>query len=332
VVDEFPQQRFSCNQVKISEHKIIYLPMHSLSKMLFFTAGTVGLLVLVFLWAALSYGLLSLDHLIHSLVHFKIVGLTLPDYFAYFNLNGIGESVSFLKNLMSVLIGVGSFYLIIISYLPKISLQMRFLNFGISLVLLIFLVFFWLRLIEGDEVIAAKDRIIVFILTIISYSLGIVCLWAALRSSKRVSNHANKRNQQNSSTSPRVAIQSATELKESTPKEVPLGVGDEFNETQTDEGVLVENEEGTDDSESPDSEGTEEKDVPEPGEVDEDILAQSSEQGDEPGIPNAQESQTTDRISDEQEDNIDSDIQSDEDQGTLSSDEEVKQTLESKQA
>ena len=59
--------------------------MHALSKTILFTTGSVGLLVLVFLWSALKYGLFKLNFLSETILNYKFAGFYLTDFlFGFF--------------------------------------------------------------------------------------------------------------------------------------------------------------------------------------------------------------------------------------------------------
>ena len=155
--------------------------MHSLSKMLFFTTGTVGLLILVFIWSVLHYGLFSLDHLIHGLINFKLLGYSLPQYLNLSENNGIGRNIHLLKIITSSLILVGSCFCVLVSYLPKVSWQLRATSFVLSFFLLSFLLLFWFRLIEGNQIIEQRQISTLFSITLILYLGGVFGLWYSLR-------------------------------------------------------------------------------------------------------------------------------------------------------
>lgn len=160
--------------------------MHSLCKTLFFTSGSVGLLLMVFIWSALHYGLFSLNHLIEALLQHKFAGYTLPEYFFMPEQIGAGERIHYLKIILTILVSTGSTYLIFLSYLPKVSLQIRSLSFAISIHLLTFLGLFWFCLIEGNEVIDKQERLAIFVFTAVTYLAGIFSLWYALRPKRKL--------------------------------------------------------------------------------------------------------------------------------------------------
>mgnify|MGYP003683525441 CR=1 FL=1 len=160
--------------------------MHSLCKTLFFTSGSVGLLLMVFIWSALHYGLFPLNHLIEALLQHKFAGYTLPEYFFMPEQIGAGERIHYLKLVLTILVSAGSTYLIFLSYLPKVSLQIRSLSFAISIHLLTFLGLFWFCLIEGNEVIDKQERLAIFVFTAVTYLAGIFSLWYALRPKRKL--------------------------------------------------------------------------------------------------------------------------------------------------
>jgi hypothetical protein len=162
--------------------------MHSLSKMLFFTTGAVGLLILVFIWSVLHYGLFSLDHLIHGIINFKLLGYSLPEYLNLSKNNGIGRNVHLLKIIASSLILAGSSFCVLVSYLPKVSWQLRTTSFVLSIFLLSCLLLFWFRLIEGDQIIEERQISTLFSITLILYLGGVFGLWYSLRTGGRARN------------------------------------------------------------------------------------------------------------------------------------------------
>ena len=159
--------------------------MHSLCKTLFFTSGSVGLLLMVFIWSALHYGLFPLNHLIEALLQQKFAGYTLPEYFFVPEQINAGERIHYLKIILTILVSAGSTYLILLSYLPKVSLQIRSLSFAIAIHLLAFLGLFWFCLIEGNEVIDKQERLAIFVFTAVTYLTGIFSLWYALRPKRK---------------------------------------------------------------------------------------------------------------------------------------------------
>ncbi|WP_407680569.1 hypothetical protein [Candidatus Chordibacter forsetii] len=96
-----------------------------------------------------------------------------------------GERIHYLKIILTILVSAGSTYLILLSYLPKVSLQIRSLSFAISIHLLAFLGLFWFCLIEGNEVIDKQERLAIFVFTAVTYLTGIFSLWYALRPKRK---------------------------------------------------------------------------------------------------------------------------------------------------
>jgi hypothetical protein len=169
--------------------------MHALCKTLFFTTGTVGLLVLVFLWSALNYGLLKLNYLSDTFLNYKFAGFFLTEFILLPNHADPGLKIHLLKIVISSIIAIGSFYLIIISYLPRLSWQLRSLSFGLALPVLSALSLFWLTLINGHEVIKNSEKAAIFGFTVLTYIVGIFTLWYAMRTkhSKNVDQHSESK-------------------------------------------------------------------------------------------------------------------------------------------
>ena len=143
-------------------------------------------MLMVFIWSALHYGLFPLNHLIEALLQQKFAGYTLPEYFFMPEQISAGERIHYLKIILTILVSAGSTYLILLSYLPKVSLQIRSLSFAISIHLLAFLGLFWFCLIEGNEVIDKQERLAIFVFTAVTYLSGIFCLWYAIRPKRKL--------------------------------------------------------------------------------------------------------------------------------------------------
>ena len=143
-------------------------------------------MLMVFIWSALHYGLFSLNHLIEALLQHKFAGYTLPEYFFMPEQMGAGERIHYLKIILTILVFVGSTYLIFLSYLSKVSLQIRYLSFAISIHLLTFLGLFWFCLIEGNEVIDKQERLAIFVFTAVTYLAGIFSFWYAIRPKRKL--------------------------------------------------------------------------------------------------------------------------------------------------
>ena len=159
----------------------LILPMHALCKSLFFTTGTVGLLLLVFLWSALEYNLFKMDHFIVVILNYRFAGFTITDFLQFSPSLDPGQRIHLLKLLISGCVGLSSLFLILLSYLPRISLQFRFLSALSSAALFTILGLFWICLINGTEVIKLSEKSAIFGLTAITYLSGIFLLWYAMR-------------------------------------------------------------------------------------------------------------------------------------------------------
>lgn len=155
--------------------------MHALSKPLFFTTGSVGLLVLVFLWSALKYGLFKLNYLIDTILNYKFAGCYLTDFLMLSPDLDMGQRVHQLKIIITCCIVTCSLLLIFISYLPRFSWQMRALSIIFSIICFTALSLFWMCLINGSEVIKTSEKSAIFAVTAITYLTGVFSLWYAMR-------------------------------------------------------------------------------------------------------------------------------------------------------
>lgn len=253
------------------------MPMHALSKTLFFTTGTVGLLVLVFLWSALKYGLFRLNYLIEGILNYKFAGFSLTDFLLLAPGLDPGQRIYYLKIVFTSCIGIGSFFLILLSYFPRISWQLRSLSTVASATLFALLSLFWICLINGTEVIKTSEKSAIFGFTAITYLSGIFLLWYAMRPKprKRTLNAKGKAKTTGAS-SPKPTDSSRSEE----------GSTDDVNQTTDSEDDLPEsseaepNKDAENDDEQPaeedndptgeeGAEPAEEQSVPEPVEADE---------------------------------------------------------------
>ena len=155
--------------------------MHALSKTLFFTTGTVGLLILVFLWSALKYGLFKLNHLIEAVLSYKFAGFYLTEFLLLSGDADPGLKIHTMKLVVTAGVGIGSIFLIILSYLPRLSWQLKSLSFAVSIVLFSFLTLFWLTLFSGHEIILHREKNAIFGFTVVTYLIGIFSLWYAMK-------------------------------------------------------------------------------------------------------------------------------------------------------
>lgn len=159
--------------------------MHALSKSIFFTTGSVGLLFLIFLWSALKYGLFKLNFLSETILNYKFAGFYLTDFlFVSSNLDG-GQKIYFLKLLITGFIGICSLILIALSYLPRFTWQLRSLSLVVSLCFFTLLTLFWVCLKNGGEVIRSSEKSVIFSFTALTYLLGVFLLWYAMRAKSR---------------------------------------------------------------------------------------------------------------------------------------------------
>ena len=155
--------------------------MHALSKTLFFTTGTVGLLILVFLWSALKYGLFKLNHLIEAVLSSKFAGFYITEFLLLSNDLDPGLKIHTIKLVVTTGVGIGSIFLIILSYLPRLAWQLKSLSFAVSILLFSFLTLFWLTLFSGHEIILHREKNAIFGFTVITYLTGIFALWYAMK-------------------------------------------------------------------------------------------------------------------------------------------------------
>jgi hypothetical protein len=197
--------------------------MHALCKTLFFTTGTVGLLVLVFLWSALEYGFLKLNHLIDSFLSYKFAGLYLIDFILIPSTIELGQRIHLLKLVITTCIATGSVFLIVLSYLPRVSWQIRSLSMGISIPLFSLICLFWIVLLNGNEVIKSAEKSAIFGFTVIAYVIAVFALWYAIR----VKPLRRTRNAVKQTQKPKVNLNPTASPKEASEQELDDSIDEE---------------------------------------------------------------------------------------------------------
>ncbi len=285
--------------------------MQALCKTLFFTSGAVFLLVLVFLWSALHFDLLSLNHFINDLISYRFVGYTLPEALNIKADWEVGEGVRQMKILFTGIIGAGSLYLIFISYLPCFRLQMKFLSFALSLPLFVLLFAFWERLMQDDKVILSQEKGGLFLFTVSLYSVAVFCLWycfkrpsSPLRAKSKTDTSGAKQTKDRESKMPdaQVFADNPTEAPEQT---LPAAA-DTIEESPQIEAAQVPTEKTDDetfgDPEQPPANPEEGEEQSKPlAEPKEEAIEQiSGETADEPDLPQVSASNDEVELSDEQ--------------------------------
>lgn len=165
----------------------------------------------------------------------NFAGYTLPEYFFMPEQLGAGERIHYLKIILTILVSAGSTYLIFLSYLPKVSLQIRSLSFAISIHLLTFLGLFWFCLIEGNEVIDKQERLAIFVFTAVTYLSGIFCLWYAIRPKRKLVQDFAASKIPNS-----LPIASENKKETSAPKESDSDITEEKESESTPEDKTIE--------------------------------------------------------------------------------------------
>jgi hypothetical protein len=138
-------------------------------------------LILVFLWSALKYGLFKLNHLIEAVLSYKFAGFYLTEFLLLSGDAGPGLKIHTIKLVVTAGVGIGSIFLIILSYLPKLSWQLKSLSFAVSILLFSFLTLFWLTLFSGHEIILHREKNAIFGFTVVTYLTGIFSLWYAMK-------------------------------------------------------------------------------------------------------------------------------------------------------
>ena len=138
-------------------------------------------MILVFLWSALKYGLFKLNHLIEAVLSYKFAGFYLTEFLLLSGDADPGLKIHTIKLFVTAGVGIGSIFLIILSYLPRLSWQLKSLSFAISILLFSFLTLFWLTLFSGHEIILHKEKNAIFGFTVVTYLTGIFSIWYAMK-------------------------------------------------------------------------------------------------------------------------------------------------------
>jgi hypothetical protein len=276
--------------------------MHALSKTLFFTTGTVGLLILVFLWSALKYGLFKLNHLIEAVLSFKFAGFYITEFLLLSSDADPGLKIHTIKLVVTAGVGIGSIFLIILSYLPRLSWQLKSLSFAVSILLFSILTLFWLTLFSGHEIILHREKNAIFGFTVVTYLIGIFSIWYAMKKKpvkplKKSSKEPVSRPTVVRSVGEKIA-ESVEEKEEANPPETSNEV-DSTVEDDTDENTpeSLDKESGVSEEETASEPSeTEEQPAYEPSIIEEE-QAQPTDV-DEDGVPTPDASEDTEKVED----------------------------------
>ena len=178
--------------------------MHALSKALFFTAGAVGLLVLAFMGAVIEFNALSLENFTQVLVEFRFMGYSVSEILGLGKPDTVADHLLRLKVGLGAYIGLGSFCLIITSFLPSQRIQIKFLSFAISIPLIALLFSFWFRFIHDDNTVTREDKLSLFTVTLFTYPGAVCILWYGLHIKRKSLNEGRGKGYADDPLSPRI--------------------------------------------------------------------------------------------------------------------------------
>ncbi len=154
--------------------------MNALSKALLFSSGAVGLLVLIFFGAAIEFNAFSVNQIAKNLTEFRFMGYTLSQMIGMGEPTSLADHLVKLKIGLAAYIGLGSLFLLGLSFFQTTATQLKLLSFGISVPLLLLLFSFWIRFMNDDRAVDRTDKFQLFAFTLITYPSAVLVLWYGL--------------------------------------------------------------------------------------------------------------------------------------------------------
>ena len=209
--------------------------MHALSKALFFTAGAVGLLVLAFMGAVIEFNALSLENFTQVLVEFRFMGYSVSEILGLGKPDTVADHLLRLKVGLGAYIGLGSFCLIITSFLPSQRIQIKFLSFAISIPLIALLFSFWFRFIHDDNTVTREDKLSLFTVTLFTYPGAVCILWYGLHIKRKSLNEGRGEGYADDPLSPRIRSEiqpPITKIEQENSEKVVLSEGQPPSNTE----------------------------------------------------------------------------------------------------
>ena len=154
--------------------------MHAISRIAFLTIGTCFLVLIVLLWAAIHFDVFPLQHISELMAQFSFIGYSIPELLGMGKVGSYRELTYAIKMIFVVAGLFGSISLIGVRFLPSFRLQLKVLSFGLSIPLFVILFNFWIYFISDDRDILRDDKIMLYLFTIIVYSISVFLLWYGL--------------------------------------------------------------------------------------------------------------------------------------------------------
>jgi hypothetical protein len=236
------------------------------------------------------------------MLSYQFAGFYLTEFLLFSGDADPGLKIHTIKLVVTAGVGIGSVFLVILSYLPRLSWQLKSLSCGVSILLFSFLTLFWLTLFNGHEIILNREKNTIFGFTLVTYLIGIFSMWYAMKKTpvKTLQKSSNETIPRSPAIQPEAEkTAESVEQKEDAPTDITSAKEDTPKEvTKKEEAIPPEASNEVDSSAEGDADGnTPESLDEESGVLEEETASESSEAVEqseaEPSIIDEEEAQPT---------------------------------------
>ncbi|MEC8044551.1 MAG: hypothetical protein VX130_08165 [Verrucomicrobiota bacterium] len=159
--------------------------MNSLNRLLFFSLGSIFLLLVPLFWLALTFDYIALENFVLRLSKSKFVGYPIPELLGSPPEENVPDQIHRINLSISVFILSYAVFLIVISYLRGAVLQFKALGCAILIPLFAGVVLFWLRFNAGDHIVSKSEKAELFEFSFYSIATCLVLFFFVFRKSKK---------------------------------------------------------------------------------------------------------------------------------------------------
>ena len=159
--------------------------MNSLNRLLFFSLGSIFLLLVPLFWLALTFDYIALENFVLRLSKSEFVGYPIPELLGSPPGENVPDQIHRINLSISVFVLSYAVFLIVISYLKGAVLQFKALGCAILIPLFAGVVLFWLRFNAGDHIVSKSEKAELFEFSFYSIATCLVLFFFVFRKSKQ---------------------------------------------------------------------------------------------------------------------------------------------------
>ena len=159
--------------------------MNSLNRLLFFSLGSIFLLLVPLFWLALTFDYIALENFVLRLSKSEFVGYPIPELLGSPPGENVPDQIHRINLSISVFVLSYAVFLIVISYLRGAVLQFKALGCAILIPLFAGVVLFWLRFNAGDHIVSKSEKAELFEFSFYSIATCLVLFFFVFRKSKQ---------------------------------------------------------------------------------------------------------------------------------------------------